>query len=201
MRRILLPLLAFSLIAPAAHSAGTYEPAPAPVVTNSPAPTPTSEPAPTPTPEPAPTPTPEPSSNTSTAPEVTPAPTPTPVVVAATVQSEITRVSAIIYSGDYKGARAELLKIDKAFPNDANVNNLLGYTSRKLGQLAPSAAYYKKALAINPRHLGALEYQGELFVMQKKYKDARKNLKKLGQLCGLDCAEYKDLKLAIDKKR
>lgn len=117
------------------------------------------------------------------------------------MESEVERVSAIIGTGDYRGARAELLKIDKAFPNDANINNLLGYTSRKLGQYSPSASYYKKALAINPRHLGALEYQGELFVILKKYKDARKNLKKLGQLCGLDCAEYKDLKLAIGQKR
>jgi tetratricopeptide (TPR) repeat protein len=131
----------------------------------------------------------------------TPTPTPTAVITVATVQSEITRVSAIIGTGDYRGARAELLKVNRAFPNDANINNLLGYTSRKLGQYAPSASYYKKALAINPRHLGALEYQGELFVTLKKFKAARKNLKKLGQICGLDCTEYQDLKLAIGKKR
>ena len=104
-------------------------------------------------------------------------------------------------SKDYKGARSKLIAIDKAFPNNANVNNLLGYTSRKLKMYSSSASYYIKALKINPNHLGALEYQGELFVVTKKIAAAKNNLNKLEQLCGLECEEYKDLKEAIGNKK
>lgn len=181
------------LITPAAYSAGTYDPGPAD--------TPAPAAKPVATASPTPTPAVKASSDDVATPKPAASASPTQMVVAATVQSEIARVSAIIGAGDYKSARAELLKVNKVFPNDANVNNLLGYTSRKLGQYTPSAAYYKKALAINPKHLGALEYQGELYVTLKQFAAARANLKKLGQLCGVDCAEYKDLKLAIGKKR
>ena len=98
-------------------------------------------------------------------------------------------------------ARAELQKIDKVFRNNADVNNLLGYSSRKLKMYGSSATYYTKALKINPAHFGALEYQGELFVTTKKIAAAKKNLQKLQELCGVDCVEYKDLKAAIGDKK
>jgi cytochrome c-type biogenesis protein CcmH/NrfG len=60
---------------------------------------------------------------------------------------------------------------------------------------------YSKALKIDPKHLGALEYQGELFVIQKKLTLAKKNLAMLKKLCGIDCDEYQDLKKAIGNKK
>ena len=89
---------------------------------------------------------------------------------------------------------------DSEFKNNADINNLLGYSSRKLKQYKPAATYYEKALKINPNHLGALEYQGELFVLTNKVSAAKKNLVKLEKLCGLKCGEYLDLKKAIGKK-
>jgi hypothetical protein len=62
-----------------------------------------------------------------------------------------------------------------------------------------AATYYSKSLSINPKHLGALEYQGELFIQTKKLSLAKKNLEKLKVLCGINCEEYKDLKAAIEK--
>jgi len=140
------------------------------------------------------------------APVVTPAPskaptsTSTPAKPVVTVQTELTRINPMLSSNDFKKARTELIKIDKAFPNNADVNNLLGYTSRKLKSYRASASYYTKALQINPNHLGALEYQGELFVTTKKIASAKSNLAKLLTLCGVNCSEYKDLKKAIGNK-
>jgi len=140
------------------------------------------------------------------APVVTPAPskaptsTSTPAKPVVTVQTELTRINPMLSSNDFKKARTELIKIDKAFPNNADVNNLLGYTSRKLKSYSSSASYYTKALQINPNHLGALEYQGELFVTTKKIASAKSNLAKLLTLCGVNCSEYKDLKKAIGNK-
>jgi tetratricopeptide (TPR) repeat protein len=93
-----------------------------------------------------------------------------------------------------------LKQADRSYANNADINNLLGFSSRNLKQFAASAKYYKKALRINPNHLGALEYQGELFLQTKKVSAAKKNLAKLKKLCGENCEEYLDLKKAIGSK-
>ena len=116
-----------------------------------PAPVETSQPAPV---APAPT----PSATPSTTPSATP----------KTVTTELNLIRKSIEVGDYGPALALLKIADKSFPNDADVNNLLGYTSRKLKQYSQAATYYTRALKIDPKHLGALEYQGELFLIQKK---------------------------------
>ena len=167
---IITLLLALTPSANAANTGGGSAPAPAPVV------------APTPTPTPT-----------------TAAPTPTPAAV-KTVNDELAKVTVLLNAKNFKQALADLKVIDSEFKNNADVNNLLGYSSRKLKQYKPADTYYKKALKINPNHLGALEYQGELFVLTNKVSAAKKNLAKLEKLCGLKCGEYLDLKKAIGKR-
>ena len=91
----------------------------------------------------------------------------------------------------------ELKQVNGIVTDSADVNNLLGFASRKLGQYKQAGAYYVKALTIDPSHLGALEYQGELFLVQKKIALAKQNLAKLKALCGTSCEEYLDLKQGI----
>lgn len=134
---------------------------------------------------------------TATTPTSTPTTSATPV---KTVATELTRVNSLLAKKDYKAARTALLLLDKEFTNNADINNLLGFSSRKLKDYRASATYYTKALRINPNHLGALEYQGELFVTTNKIAAAKKNLKTLERLCGLNCTEYKDLKKAIGSR-
>ncbi len=167
---IITLLLALTPSANAANTGGGSAPAPAPVV------------APTPTP-------------TAT----TAAPTPTPAAV-KTVNDELAKVTVLLNAKNFKQALADLKVIDSEFKNNADVNNLLGYSSRKLKQYKPAARYYEKALRIDPNHLGAIEYQGELFVLTNKVSAAKRNLVKLEKLCGLKCGEYLDLKKAIGKR-
>jgi tetratricopeptide (TPR) repeat protein len=167
---IITLLLALTPSANAANTGGGSAQDPAPVV------------APTPTPTPT-----------------TSAPTPTPAAV-KTVNAELAKVTTLLNANNFKQALSDLKVIDSEFKNNADVNNLLGYSSRKLKQYKPAATYYEKALKINPNHLGALEYQGELFVLTNKVSSAKKNLVKLEKLCGLKCGEYLDLKKAIGKK-
>ena len=135
------------------------------------------------------------------APVATPTPTQTPTPAAAkSVNTELAKVTTLLNANNFKQALADLKIIDSEFKNNADVNNLLGYSSRKLKQYKPAATYYEKALKLNPNHLGALEYQGELFVLTNKVSAAKKNLVKLEKLCGLKCGEYLDLKKAIGKK-
>merc|ERR1711907_826144 len=71
--------------------------------------------------------------------------------------------------------------------NDADIYNYLGFSYRKMGNLEKAAFYYEKALKISPKHKGALEYQGEMFLTQGNLKLAEANLKKLGKICFLGC--------------
>ena len=127
-------------------------------------------------------------------------PTPAPSVAAKNVTTELTKIRTLIAAKNFSAALSALKVADKAFPNNADINNLLGYSARNLKQYKPAATYYVKALRIDPNHLGALEYQGELFMLTKKTSDAKKNLAKLKSLCGVNCEEYIDLKKAIGNK-
>lgn len=137
--------------------------------------------------------------NTPTA-TPTPTSTPTPAAVTKNVTTELVSIRKMIGDKNFAGALAALKIADQEFANNADINNLLGFSSRKLKLYKPAGVYYAKALKINPKHLGALEYQGELFVETKKISDAKKNLAKLKSLCGVTCEEYLDLKKVIGKK-
>ena len=174
MKKILLASLLLTSM-PAANAADRVESTPAPVVSATPTPART-------TPTPVAT------------------PTPTPSVAAKNVNTELTKIRSLIAAKNFSAALSALKVADKAFPNNADINNLLGYSARNLKQYKPAATYYVKALRIDPNHLGALEYQGELFMLTKKTSDAKKNLAKLKSLCGVNCEEYLDLKKAIGNK-
>ena len=160
---------------PTANAADRSDPTPAPVVSAVPTPAKT-------------TPTPVASA------------TPTPSVAAKNLTTELTKIRSLIEAKNFSAALTALQAADKTFPNNADINNLLGYSARNLKQYKPAATYYAKALKIDPKHLGALEYQGELFMLTKKTSDAKKNLAKLKSLCGVNCEEYIDLKKAIGNK-
>jgi len=83
--------------------------------------------------------------------------------------------------------------------DNADIHNLLGYSARKMGRLEESEAHYFKALSLNPKHKGALEYMGELYLTLNRPDDARKLLEQLEKICWLGCDEEDDLKEAIAK--
>ena len=72
---------------------------------------------------------------------------------------------------------------------------------RKIGKLDVAGVYYQRALEIDPKHKGALEYQGELFLMRGEKDAAHANLEKLDKICWMGCNEYDVLKKAIDDSR
>ena len=80
---------------------------------------------------------------------------------------------------------------------EADKYNLLGFTARKSGDLNLAAEYYKKALEINPKHIQALEYQGELYLQLGEIEQAKKNLEKIKTICWFICKEKKMLEEAI----
>jgi tetratricopeptide (TPR) repeat protein len=137
--------------------------------------------------DPSPTSAPAPASAPSSAPSSKP----------SVAVDELAKIRSLIAANNYSQALIELKRVDRVMTNNADVKNLLGFTSRKLGQYSQAGVYYVKALQIDPRHLGALEYQGELFVIQKKMTQAKRNLATLKRLCATSCEEYVDLQDAI----
>lgn len=103
---------------------------------------------------------------------------------------------AKIDAQDYAGAVPILDQITKSEPGNADAWNLRGFANRKLGNMDVAAQSYDMALKINPAHLGALEYQGEMYVETGKLDNAKANLAVLKKLCG-DCEQADDLAKAI----
>src|SRR5258705_2019124 len=83
------------------------------------------------------------------------------------------------------------LKYVKA--EDAEVYNLTGYASRKLGKMDDAFRNYKIALQMNPNHRGAHEYVGEAYLITNNPAMAEEHLAALEKICGKNCEEYKDL--------
>ena len=80
-----------------------------------------------------------------------------------------------------------------AEPQDADAHNLLGFSLRNLGRLEESLVAYRRALELDPGHLGAHEYIGEAYVQLRDLARARVHLEALVRLCPLGCSELDDL--------
>jgi tetratricopeptide (TPR) repeat protein len=99
---------------------------------------------------------------------------------------------------DYWTAADLLQKVLSRQPDNPDVLNLMGFSERKLGYSSTALYYYKKALNLQPNHIGANEYLGELYLELKQPDLAQQRLVMLQQTCG-NCKEYTELKEKIEK--
>ena len=95
----------------------------------------------------------------------------------------------------YEKALDLLLKSNKKKPNNADILNYLGFTTRKLGDFKTGEKYYLEGLAIEPGHIGINEYLGELYVATNRVELAKERLTILKDC---NCEEYNELKEIID---
>ena len=77
--------------------------------------------------------------------------------------------------------------------DDAMVLTMIGYATRKLGNLAEGIAIYRQALALEPNNLNTHEYLGEGYLDAGRIDLAEAELDTLEQLCGVDCPQYRAL--------
>ena len=105
----------------------------------------------------------------------------------------------LIKAGSFDEALVILETIIQKKPDDADVHNYMGFSFRKKGMLEKSAYHYEQALEINPKHLGALEYQGELYIALGEVEKAKANLTKIDDICWTECSELRELKKAIEQ--
>ncbi len=106
---------------------------------------------------------------------------------------------ALLAQKNWAGAAAELTKVDDR--SSADWNNLMGYSLRKADPANYERAerFYDDALQIDPRHRGALEYSGELYLMTGNLPMAEQRLAALDKACLLPCKEHAELKRAVGR--
>ncbi|MBT9598544.1 MAG: tetratricopeptide repeat protein [Vitreoscilla sp.] len=115
----------------------------------------------------------------------------------APAADKLTAARSLIQQDKWVAAIDELKRVDER--GSADWNNLMGYSHRKakVPDYAAAERYYDEALRIDPKHKGALEYSGELYLMLNQLPKAEQRLAALDKLCFLPCQEFTDLKAAI----
>jgi Flp pilus assembly protein TadD len=102
-----------------------------------------------------------------------------------------------IENKDWPEAARRFQKAAEHEPDNADAQNYLGYSYRKLKQFDLAFKHYKRALELDPRHRGAHEYIGETYLMTGDLASAEKHLAALREICLLSCEELRDLEKAV----
>ena len=116
-----------------------------------------------------------------------------------TAPDKLSSVRAHIAEKRWQAAVDELKALDDT--GSADWNNLMGYSLRKLGvpDYGQAEKFYAEALRIDPKHRGALEYSGELYLMTGNLPKAEERLATLDRVCVFSCEEYRDLKRSVER--
>ena len=115
-----------------------------------------------------------------------------------TLNAEFKKAQDAINAANYPTAIDLLQKVLAHQPDNPDVLNLMGFSERKSGESSEALKYYKKALGLQPTHIGANEYLGELYLELKQPDLAEERLAVLQKVCG-SCQEYTELKEKIEK--
>jgi tetratricopeptide (TPR) repeat protein len=98
---------------------------------------------------------------------------------------------------DWNGAITALKLAALRDPQNADIQNYIGYAYRRLRQLELALAHYQKALIFNSRHRSAHEHLGEAYLVKGNLIKAQEHLAALQDICLIPCIEYDDLQTAI----
>ena len=104
----------------------------------------------------------------------------------------------LIDAGKYQSAIDKLHNELDQDPDNPDIMSLLGFSYRKTQNYENALTMYQWALKVEPRHRGANEYLGELYLETNQFDKAMQQLEILDSLCTFNCKEYSTLKKAID---
>ena len=107
------------------------------------------------------------------------------------------KAAVLIEAEKFAEALPLLKNAEAAEPDNADVHNYLGYAHRQLKNYDAALRHYKIALRLVPRHRGANEYLGELYLVLGDLAKAEERLAVLDKACLFGCEEYTELKDAI----
>ncbi len=113
-------------------------------------------------------------------------------------ETDLRSAISLIEGEQYEPAIAKLMNIYNGIGADSDALNYLGFAHRKLGNHEDALRFYEEALELDPEHLAANEYLGELFIQTGELDKAATQLEILTKLCGA-CAESEMLAEAISR--
>jgi tetratricopeptide (TPR) repeat protein len=113
-----------------------------------------------------------------------------------TDQDFYTEAVALADEGQYREALQMLANVKKQ--EQSRVLNMVGYATRKLGDVDKGLDYYQRALALDPNYLRAREYLGEGYLQKGDVAKAKEQLSEIADRCQASpCEEYGKLERAI----
>jgi len=107
------------------------------------------------------------------------------VPVAAKTEPDYAAGKKAVDAKDWQRAITALNAAAQRDGNNADIQNLLDDAQRNSGNLNVALKHYDKALTLDPKHLGAREYLGELYLMQNNPAKAEEQRAVLAKLCAL----------------
>ncbi len=113
--------------------------------------------------------------------------------------TDMRAAKVLIADQKYNEALVKLEKVVARDQDNADAWNLIGFSHRSLKNYDKAFDGYSKALAIKPRHTGAIEYLGELYLELGDLEQAEQQLAKLDDICVFGCDDYDVLKQSISQ--
>lgn len=101
----------------------------------------------------------------------------------STFEDDYQQAMRLLAAKRYTSAIDDLEALHSDYPDNADVLNLLGYSHRKLEKFDEAHDFYSQALEIEPFHLGANEYLGELYLQTDELEKAQGQLEVLTEAC------------------
>ena len=119
----------------------------------------------------------------------------------APVDADFAAGKKAMTAGDWNGAIAALKSAALREPRNADIQNYIGYSYRRLREPEPAFAHFQLALSFNPRHRSAHQHMGEAYLTIGNLVAAEEHLAALERICLIPCDEYGDLQRAVAKYR
>ena len=86
-------------------------------------------------------------------------------------------------------------------PGNADIQNYIGEAYRRLERFGPAMGHFQKSLSLKPRHRGAHEHLGELYITLHDPDQAQQHLAALARICLVPCEEFDRLESEIERYR
>ena len=114
--------------------------------------------------------------------------------------SGLTKTEYFLAVGQFSAAIDTAGEVLLRHPANADAYTYRGYAFARLGQNAEAAKNFKRALAIDPAHLGANKYLADIYLQSGDVARALEQMQVIRMTCGhTDCEELRALEIAIDQ--
>ncbi|MFH1157984.1 MAG: tetratricopeptide repeat protein [Pseudomonadota bacterium] len=114
--------------------------------------------------------------------------------------SGLTKAEYLLSAGQFSAALNTANDVLARHPANADAYTYRGYAYYRLGETANATRNFKKALTINPAHLGANAYLAEMYLDKGDMPRALEQMQVIRMTCGhMDCEELNMLERDIDR--